>query len=190
MEPVTSSELLADVTRRAQALRERIGRLTSGLRPDQLLWQPHRGWSIGQIVEHLLVADSLYQDRLRQAIARGRERQLLDRGEPWRPTLAGRWLVDSFDPGNRRRLPAPTRFAPTLRPRPSVVPSYLSVLDELLTLLREAGGLDLRRLRFGSPVTGLIRLNAGDGFLVLANHGARHAGQIERVHAEAGFPAS
>jgi hypothetical protein len=40
-------------------------------------------------------------------------------------------------------------------------------------------------VRFGSPVTALIRLNLGDGFLILVAHAERHFGQIDRAVAAA-----
>jgi hypothetical protein len=36
-------------------------------------------------------------------------------------------------------------------------------------------------VRFRSPVTALLRLNLGDGFLILISHAERHFGQIDRV---------
>jgi hypothetical protein len=70
-----------------------------------------------------------------------------------------------------------------------VVKSYLSGVEELEGLMLAAAGRDLRHPHFGSPVTSLLRLNLGDAFVLLVTHGERHAGQIERVRAAAGFPA-
>jgi hypothetical protein len=187
MEPLACHDLLADVGHRAQLLRRRMAGLTTDLGAEQLLWSPHRGWSIAQILEHLLIFDRLYQERLRRRLTQGAEQPPRDDGAPWRPSMPGRMLLGAMRPA-RRALPAPTLFAPSLRPRPSVVASYLAGLEELDALLELAAGHDLRRLRFGSPVSSLLRLNAGDALLLLVAHGERHAGQIERVRAEAGFP--
>lgn len=187
MGPVACRDLLLDVTERTRALRGRIAALTGDLGAERLLWMPHRGWSIGQIVKHLLISDSMYHDRLRQALSQDRAEAIRDDGGPWRPSMPGRMLIGGLE-RNRRRLPAPAVFTPSPRPRPSVVSSYLSVLDERTALLEMAAGLDLRRVRLGSPVLPLFRVNAGDALLVLVAHGERHAAQIERVRAEAGFP--
>ena len=189
METVSSPALLADLSARAPMVRARIARVTGELRPDQLLWSPPQGgWSIAQVVEHLLVTDGLYHQRIRAAIDRGRRAKRQDQGRPWRPTLSGKFLYGVVQPDNTRRARAPGAFAPSPRPRPSVAPSYLALMDELSNLLREAEGLDLTRLRFGSPALGLFRLNLGDAFRLTVTHAERHAAQMERVRAHAQFP--
>jgi hypothetical protein len=189
MTETTCSNLLSETAARLSRVRDRIQQVAGPLRPDQLLWSPSSdGWSIGQVVEHLLVADGLYDGRIRDAIARGHREKRLDQGANWRPTLSGRFLHNAVRADNTRRFRAPSAFAPTSRPRPSVVSSYLSLLTELGELLHGARGLDLNRLRFGSPVLALFRLNLGDAFLLIVSHAERHAGQMERIRAAAGFP--
>jgi hypothetical protein len=189
MTETTCESLLSETVARLARVRERIQQVAGPLRPDQLLWSPSSdSWSVGQVVEHLLIADSLYHGRIRDAIARGRREKGLDHGGKWRPTISGRFLHSAVRTDNTRRFRAPPVFAPSARPRPSVVPSYLSLLTELEELLGEAHELDLNRLRFGSPALALFRLNLGDAFQLIVTHAERHAGQMERIRAAAGFP--
>jgi hypothetical protein len=187
----TSPALMPGLIERLDRVQERIRRLTGELRPDQLLWTPPQGgWSIAQVIEHLLVTDNRYEDRIRAAMARGRARHVTGHGTPWRPSMAGRFLHRSVRQENPNRLTTPAVFVPSLRPRPSVVPSYLTMLDEIRGLMREAeeNDLDLGRLRFSSPAARLLRVNLGDAFLLSVSHAERHAGQIERIRAHADFP--
>jgi DinB superfamily len=189
MTETTYQSLLSDTATRLTKVRERIQRVAGTLRPDQLLWLPSKeGWSIGQAIEHLLIADSLYHDRIGEAIGRGQREERLNRGGSWRPTISGRFLHGVVRTDNTRRFRAPQAFEPSARPRPSVVTSYLSLLVQLEELLGEAHELDLNRLRFGSPALALFRLNLGDAFLLIVTHAERHAGQMERIRAAAGFP--
>jgi hypothetical protein len=56
--------------------------------------------------------------------------------------------------------------------------------------LREAAGVDLRRARIVSPVTRMVRMNAGDAFALLLSHERRHLWQIRGIRQDAGFPPS
>jgi hypothetical protein len=57
-------------------------------------------------------------------------------------------------------------------------------MRELDALLMRAEPLPWNRIRFGSPVFALLRLNLGDGCLILVTHAERHFAQIDRVLAE------
>jgi hypothetical protein len=68
--------------------------------------------------------------------------------------------------------------------------AWTATLRELEVLLDRAEPLPWTRLRFGSPVNPLLRLNLGDGFLVMVAHAERHVGQIDRLVAGGRDPAA
>jgi hypothetical protein len=173
-----------------EKIRERARRLTAALTPRQLGWSPPEGgWSVGQVLEHLLISDESYVVPMRRHIDRARAEGRTTSVASWRSTLAGRFLIKSLGPSGTRKLPAPKIYRPGPTPRADVVAAYLRNLDEIESLLRGSRGVDLGRLRMASPVSRLIRLHVGDGFSIIAVHAQRHLGQIERIQATPGYPA-
>jgi hypothetical protein len=146
---------------RLDALAAQAVRLRDGVRPDQLTWlPPGGGWSIGQVFEHLVTANAAYlpllEGQVRMAKARAEE------GATWTPTIMGNLLVRSL--GSSRRLPAPKEWRPAPAPRAAVIDAFLETITRTGSLLEASAGLPWSRLRFGSPLLRLVRLNLGDGF--------------------------
>jgi len=165
----------------------RVRALAGRMDDTSLHWYPPGGgWSVGQVLEHLVVADEDYLARLRTLVARP-DAPRATPGAEWRPSLMGRFLANALE--RPRRLPAPKRWVPPLAPRPRVLDEYLARQQELLSLLDQGAALDWRRVRTSSPISPLIRLNLGDCFTLLAVHGRRHLGQMERLAARPDFPA-
>lgn len=140
------------------------------------------GWSAAQILEHLVLSNGSYLTVMRQRT----ERAALTEGADcsWRPSLAGRMLAWSMT--SRRRFPAPRGWVPDVTPRPHVVEAWIAELRELDALLDRAVPVPWNRIRFHSPVSMVLRLNLGDGFLVLVSHAERHFAQIDRTLAATG----
>lgn len=145
------------------------------------------GWSAGQVLEHLVLTSESYLAVMRQLVESGRF-AAAPAPQSWRPRLGGRVLAWSLT--SPRPLPAPRGFRPGPDPRPHVVEAFIGEMRELDALLARAAALPWNTIRFGSPVTALLRLNFGDGCLILVTHAERHFGQIDRVLAEARTPAS
>ena len=139
---------------------------------------PDGGWSVARVLEHLCVAHDSYAGPIRSLIGRAGARPATPDTE-WRPTLMGGWLARGMQ--SPRRLPAPKIFRPSAAPRPRVVQEFRQRQEELDQLLDAAAAVDWTRLKTGSPVNRLIRLNLGDCFVVNVLHAERHVGQMERV---------
>jgi uncharacterized damage-inducible protein DinB len=139
-------------------------------------------WSAAQVLEHLVLASGSYLAVMRQRVETAAGSDVHD--PRWRPTVAGRLLARSMV--SARRFPAPRGWRPPLGPRPHVREAWASELRELDALIERAADAPWNRLRFGSPAAALLRLNLGDGFLILVTHAERHHGQIDRALAAAG----
>jgi hypothetical protein len=139
------------------------------------------GWSAAQVLEHLVLTSESYLARMRQRVEAARG---TDRGErfAWRGRLGGRLLVRALEAP--RALPAPRGFRPGPTPRPHVAEAFIEEIRELVALLDRAETLRWSGIRFGSPLFTLLRLDFGDGCLILVTHAERHFGQIDRVLAE------
>jgi hypothetical protein len=173
---------LAEETRRTtEAYRSLAGPLT----PAQLAWTPPEGgWSVGQVLEHLVVANGLYLELCEALVARGTPVP----GAAWKPTLLGGLLARTMAPEAKRKLPAPKVFRPGPAARADVLAAFTAMQERLATLIDRAATLDWRRLKGPSPVTSLVRVNLGDAFQVLVNHNNRHLNQARRIVGAQGFP--
>jgi len=138
-------------------------------------------WSAAQILEHLVLANESYLAVMRQGL--DGVRCTAAEGRRWRPRLGGRLLVRLLRAP--RPLPAPRGFRPPTEPRPQVQAAFVAEMRELDALLNRSANVPWNRVRFGSPVLALLRLNLGDGFEILVTHAERHFGQIDRAIASA-----
>jgi hypothetical protein len=170
---------IADIDRRAAAAAEGLDEETFlRPRPPERPGQPP-GWSIGQLLEHLCVANDSYLERIRALVRPDAPRAAP--GATWKPTLLGGLLIRSL--AGERPLPAPRIWRVGPRVRPDVVAEFMRRERELVDLLRAGAELDWRRLRTSSPVSPLIRLDLGDCYTILVVHARRHVGQMERLRA-------
>lgn len=152
-----------------------------------LTWNPPGGgWSIAQVLEHLVIINTLYLAPMRSLVA-GASRNG-GAGREWKPSFMGRLLIKSVLPTARKRKTF-RKLEPGPRPGTEVVARFLDTLHEIRELLGQARAIDMRKPRMTSPVSGLVRrLNLGDAFVITVAHAQRHMLQIERVIAAPGFP--
>jgi hypothetical protein len=167
-----------------RAVIDRIREAVSALSPDALARRPaHGGWSIAEVLEHLIVSTDSYLEAMRPLVQGIRGPRSSER-TMWKPSLMGGLLVWSFR--SPRKLPAPKLYQPASSPRSRPLEEFVQRQEEVGQLLNEAGSLDWRAIRMRSPVTPLVRMNLGDAFTVLVSHTERHAGQIERLKSVTG----
>ena len=157
----------------------RIRDTVTGVAPDALTRRPaDGGWSIAEVLEHLIVSADSYLKPLR-AIVQRKEHAPAQSDGTWKPSLMGGLLAQSLR--NPRKLPAPKGYKPGPSPRSRVLEEFLARQEDVGRLIAEAGTMDWRRVRMSSPVVPLLRMNLGDALTILVVHAERHAGQIERV---------
>jgi hypothetical protein len=176
---------------RAREIRAGVAELRAEVEPLaylQLGWQPSEGgWSIAQVIEHLIVTDASYIESMETLLAHPPQRSSY---ESWRPSLIGGFLVRSQMPDSKQKLRTPSRWRPGPQPRADGLTEYIELRERLIDLVTRADGHDLRRTRLSSPASKLIRLNLGDAIMTLVVHTQRHLKQIQRIKAHPGFPAA
>ncbi len=179
-------ELRRELAAAADALIARTATLEPELSGERLAWRPpDGGWSIGEVLEHLVISSRLYLERMRPLI--GSADRATGSAE-WRPTLVGRWLVRSMT--SPRRFPAPKLFRPAPAPRDRVLAAHVEDLREVRAMLDRAAEIRWRALRLSSPVSRIMRLNLGDCFALLVRHAERHGRQIDRLRGAQGWGAA
>ena len=152
----------------------------------QLGWRPPTGgWTIAQVMEHLIISDRSYVDLLTGKLQQPPARPVYS---TWRPSLMGGLLVRAQRPESKRKVTTPPMWRPGPEARAEVVQEYIELRKRLLALVRQADGHDLRRTRLSSPAAKWLRLNLGDAIMTLVVHTQRHLQQIERIKSTEGFP--
>lgn len=178
---VVQRDLYQQLRAEAIATRERIAAMTRPLDPAKLAEHPEpTGWSVGQVLEHLLIADQLYEAPL-AALLRGARP---DAGAPlreWKPSFIGGMIAGSLL--KPRPLKGPKVFRPGPTPRNGVVEAFVAREMRFVQAMDDAASYDWRALRIGSPAlpSWAPKMNLGDGFRIHVVHLTRHSHQIERL---------
>lgn len=162
--------------------------LVEPLRQDQVDWRPGPGrWSIGECVQHLHLGHSPYLPLLERAIADGWERGWVGGGA--RYGFIDRWFIRNLEASPKRRLKAPKEIQPAAnRPKDELLAAVSGDIAILTSLLGQANGLDLGRVRVRSPLLRLLNFRLGAVFAFLAAHYRRHLWQARQVQAAPGYP--
>lgn len=175
------AERVRDVRASISQLRSKVG----PLQYLQLGWRPPEGgWSIAQVMEHLVITDQSYVDALREQLPKARPATSWE----WKPSLIGGFLIRSQMPESKTKVRTPPRWRPGPEARANVVDAYIKLREELIDLMKQADGKDLRRTKLSSPAAKWIRINVGDAFMTLVVHTQRHIKQIERIMGHSQFP--
>ncbi len=141
------------------------------------------GWSVVQCIDHLNTTGWLLLRSMEEKIQRGHDDGPY--GEPpFEYGVVSRWFVHVLKPSSGWTFDAPSLFEPdapnTLYPT-EVIDEFLALQDQLAECVEAAEGLDLRRIRFGSPAIPLLRISMGAWFEATLAHERRHLNQARRT---------
>ena len=168
---------------RAEAIETR-GRIASMVRQldlSKINEHPEpNGWSVGQVLEHLCVADGRYEDPLAHLLATSRKDAVAP-GREWKSSFIGGMIAESMlKPG---KLKSPKVFRPGPTPRNGVVEELIRREMSFVEAMDGAQQYDWRALRINSPAlpSWAPKMNLGDGFRIHIVHLTRHSRQIERL---------
>ncbi len=134
--------------------------------------------------------NAMYLGNMEPAIKRGRERGVTaEESVHKRNTLFGGFILRFLKAGRKSRtISAPKLFVPTSGIAPGIVQRFLKAQVRLKEAMHDSDGLNLDRIKFGTPVSSLARASVGDALEILVIHETRHLDQAEEVIASAGFP--
>jgi hypothetical protein len=182
--------MIAELEERLQeyeSARHKIHDLVAGLTDEQFNRRPdEKRWSVAECVDHLLEVGWKMMPRMDAAIIEGRGKGRYADG-PFRYGGLGNWFVramgaDQLPP--RGKFKAPRIYAPRRRAEwkiPQAVEEFTGLQEKYFSIVRNAGGLDLARIKVSSPVSRLIRLSLGQWLRGLAGHQLRHLWQAEQI---------
>jgi hypothetical protein len=175
-------ELQQELRRELSETRERIAALVRPLNPAQLTEHPEpNGWSVGQVLEHLVRADEAYDRPMAEVLSRS-PRDASAATREWKSSFIGGLIANSLmNPKPIKRGPA--RFKPGPTPRAGITEAFLARELKFLQAMDDAVSYDWRKIRIGSPALPgwAPKMNLGDGFRIHVVHVTRHSRQIERL---------
>lgn len=159
-------------------LKARTERLRSV--PLETLNRPVPGhWSALGCIDHLLLSGNPYLPRIRAAL------EGLPAADPGTEVRFGRvasYLMKMVGPDAPNNVPVPKMAEPPAVERDAeTLDRYLSHLEEIRELVRQAGERDCAKALVQSPMSALVRMSVPEALRVIAIHGLRHVGQAERA---------
>jgi hypothetical protein len=181
-------EELKDYYEQFENIKEDALELSAPLNDDQFNWRPSlKQWSISECLAHLNVVDGLDVPAIRDAIEKGRASGLTGKG-PFRYGFLSRRFVRLSEPPVKFKFKAPKVYRPpSNEPKDKVVAEFIAIHDQLLELIVKSSGLDLARIKVGSPVP-YVKFSLGQRFALLTAHGRRHLRQAWEVRRQPSFP--
>lgn len=182
----TSPEMRMTDAERAEVIElllkseEEMLRAIDGLTDQQWTFKPApERWSIGEVVEHIVLADALLFDTAVKALD-GR----MD--EAWNATLAKSDVLRKALPNRSRRVDAPAAIKPQqAMTRAALVSRFKEQRAKALAFARETDK-PLKAHTAQNPFFG--SLNAHQWLLYIPLHHVRHNQQIAEVKASSGYP--
>ncbi len=163
------------------ATRERLTAMIRPLDAAQLNEHPEpKGWSVGQVLEHLCRADELYEGPL-TTLLNNTPRDAGAAAREWKSSFIGGLIAETLI--KPRAVRGPKVFLPGATPRNGVVEEFLGRELRFVQAMDDAMPYDWRAVRIASPALPrwAPKMNLGDGFRIHVVHVTRHAKQIERL---------
>ncbi len=159
---------------------DQLRNLFDSLTLDQLNQKPAADkWSVGEIVEHLIVSNRLYFEDF-SSVGRGSYTNI--KGIGWKviPKLLGRMITKSITPVTTKKYRTVSAFKPTHSTHAlAILDEFETMQEELVKLVDGLRSSDLDKTYITSPASGMIVYSLRDALTIILNHEKRHIGQIE-----------
>ena len=177
------SDELAAYRDRFAEIRDEAAALIDECSADTFNAAPDPGrWSVGQCFEHLIKAGDPLAYAIDEALTKA-ETQGPYGDSPFAYGLVSRLFIWSLQPDAPISMPAPGSYTPDDKPLdPAAVrASFVDLQDRFIHCIERAPGLDIARIKVGSPAMSWFRLPVGAWFAATAAHEQRHLQQAERA---------
>ncbi len=182
-------QFIMEMVEKGRLAGEKVKQAFGDLSLEQLDWKPSaESWSIGQCLDHLIIADCLYFPALKK-ITEGNYR--MNGWEQWSPFsgLFGAVLLNTVRADQRKRTNTARVFTPhETRVDAVILERFHKHLDSLLGYIAACGDRNLDRTRISSPVSKFITYSLRKAILILIEHEHRHINQALKVKANKEFP--
>jgi len=140
-------------------------------------------WSASQCLEHLNSYGRYYLPAIEKAMAKtaGNKPALYFKSS-WLGNYFYKMMLPENNGSIKKKMKSPKNHQPGRQPDSAkLLSEFISQLETLGRLLREAHATDLNQVRVPVSIAPFIKLKLGDTFLFLTAHIARHILQAERA---------
>lgn len=177
---------LRPLAERAREQTREVERLLTEGTSDHASWRPDQGtWSIAGHAAHLALVNGPYLDSIHASAARARADGRAVSDGPYRHSMVSRWFVGQLEPPPKRRLKTFKAMVPDPATSPEqALADFRAAQERLLDEIEHVDGLDLGRIRFGSPFFAPLRLSAGTALALLVVHNDRHIWLMHEVNSQ------
>jgi hypothetical protein len=167
---------------------KRIDNTFDSLSLNQISWKPGlKIWSVGECINHLVLTNDLYLKKMREIVYKSTSDSNV--GFNYSQSLTGKLITNTVDPGNVKKFKTFKVFDPLKSSAVnSVVQNYTLIMKRFIEMVDDMSGINLKKIKFSSPVNKFIRLNLGDPLIFIPRHDKRHLDQAERMMNLAEFP--
>jgi hypothetical protein len=168
---------------------ERVKKEFSHLSLEQLNWKPDpESWSIGQCLDHLIVADCLYFPTFKKITERKYKMTGWQRWSPF-SGLFGKILVSQLQENAKRKVKTSKIFYPSASEIDAgIMERFQKHLDSLVEYIGEFRDVDLDKIYIASPFSKFITYSLRNAVALLIPHLHRHINQAIKVKSREGFP--
>lgn len=180
---------IEDMLNKGNEARGKVNSAFKDLSSAQLNWKPvEESWSIGQCLDHLVIADCMYFPAL-QKITEGKFEMSF--WQSWSPLsgLFGRVIENSVLEKHRRKIKTPKIFEPSeSHVDAGILERFHKHLDTLLGYTAACSTIDIDKIHITSPVYKMVTYSLRRTFSILYQHEHRHINQALKVKASKEFP--
>lgn len=159
------------------------------VRADDARWAARAApedWSVGECIAHLNLTSQAMVPLMQAAWDEARQMPPMDE-RPYAHTTLGWILAKTVGPAPRvlgvtiGRVRTPAAFVPGAADRDETIVAFERWRDVEETLVRDAEGLPIDRVKIASPFRAGTYYDGWSALLILARHELRHLVQAERV---------
>jgi hypothetical protein len=177
---MTSEKLINDLLEESRNISEVVKEKFLVLSFDRLNYRREKyTWSAAECFDHLIVTNNQYIPRIETALEKDNKS---NGNAEFKTTFTGRFLLNSVNPGNKRKNKAPRLYRPEIKLYTKEVINFFLDQNNIISgLICKSEGKDLTSIKVNSPVTSLLRFNLGECFQIIIQHNWRHIAQAGRI---------
>ncbi len=167
---------------------EKLEGIFTNLTEEELNHKPSATcWSIGELVDHIMVTNSLYLPKYRKIIE-GNHRNPFSSRFKYVTNFLGKSILHSVDPDNKKKLKTVKKFEPHNKQfKLDQIVKFQKLNEELIDLVVKTDHVNHQKTYIVSPASPLIVYSLEYANKIILWHGLRHiqqAGDVLNKHVE------
>ena len=177
-----SNKYLQTLVKQYEDLKTSVNNLNSDLTEEQFNAKPAPDrWSVGECIEHLNASWDLYKELLQETIDKNQNPSIQNPDE-YKPRFLMKKFTGLMEPPYKFKMKTFSMFIPKEKlNREGIINKFNSDVDVYINFIKSSEKVDIKKTIVVSPVSKIIKYQAGELFPFLAAHARRHIWQAENV---------